>query len=116
MDDKAIIPVGENERTISTGVVAQNPLLGSLDSNPSIAALDHDWKIAGTFPFVNLFLDIPELILETFFSGEPAVTLIDRDFQNSCLLRHEIELTAQIKIHVDNFLKPVLLLITDSGA
>lgn len=73
-------------------------------------------KLQELFLFVNLFLDIPELTLETFFSGEPAVTLIDRDFQNSCLLRHETELTAQIKNHVDNFLKPVLLLITDSGA
>ena len=116
MDDRAIIPVGENEHAISTCALGQNPLLGSLDSNLLTAALDLDWKIAGTFHSVNLFFDIPRLILEIFFSGQPAVTLKDRVFQSSCPFGHGTEITAQIKNHVDNFLKLVLLLTADGGA
>ena len=59
-DDKAVIPIGEPEHAISTGVRAHNSSLGPSDPNVAISALDHDWKIAGIVPSVNLFVEIPE--------------------------------------------------------
>ena len=114
-DDKAVIPVGEPEHAVSTGVRAHNKSLGSSDPNTAITALDHDWKIAGIVPSVNLFVEIPESSKDTFFSGQPTVTLKDRIFQKSGPLRHGAELSGQIKDRINDFWKSILLLVTDGG-
>ena len=82
-DDKAVVPIGEPDHAVSTGVRAHNPSLGPSDPNTPITALDHDWKIAGLVPSVNLFVEIPDSAKQTFFSGQPLVTLKDRVFQKS---------------------------------
>lgn len=114
-DDKAVIPVGEPEHAVSTSVRAHNSSLGPSDPNVNITALDHDWKLAGIVPSVNLVVDIPESTKETFFAGKPLVTLKDRIFQKSGPMRHGKELSTQINNLVDDFWKPILLLITDGG-
>ena len=106
MDDKAVIPT-------STSVRAHNPSLGSSDSNTAIAALHQDWKIVGIIPSVNLTVETPESRQETIFFGQPVVTF--KDSPKSCPLRRGTELTAQIKSRVDDFLKYVLLLISNGG-
>ena len=114
-DDKAVILVGEPEHAVSTGVRAHNKSLGASDPNTPITALDHDWKIAGIIPSVNLFVEIPESSKETFFTGQPTVTLKDRIFQKSGPLRHGTELSGQIKDRINDFWKSILLLVTDGG-
>ena len=114
-DDKAVIPVGEPDHAVSTGVRAHNQALGASNSETPITALDHDWKIAGLIPSVNLFVEIPESSKDTFFCGQPNVTLKDRIFQKSSPLRHATELSAQITERIEDFYKPILLLVTDGG-
>ena len=80
-NNKAIIPVSEPEHVISNGAGVHIPSLQLSDSNTAIAALDHDWKITGIVPSVNLFVDIPESSHKTFFSGQPVVTLKDDSFR-----------------------------------
>ena len=48
-DDKAVIPVGEHDDALSSGVRAHNRSLGAND-NTVLGALDHGWKQAGIIP------------------------------------------------------------------
>ena len=51
-DDKAVIPVGEPDHAIPSGVRAHIQSLGAND-NTVLGALDHDWKLAGIVVSVN---------------------------------------------------------------
>ena len=109
-DDKAVIPVGEPEHAVSTGVKAHCPSLGPANPETVIGALDHDWNIVGIVHSMNLFVDIPKAAEESFFSGKAEVTLKDRIFQKSSSSRHGTKLFDQIWD-----VKPILLLVTDGG-
>ena len=73
VDDKAIIPVGEPNCPVSTGVREHNRSLMSLDS-PQLLALDHDFHIHGSVPSVAFFIDTPETTTDSFFAGQAIVT------------------------------------------
>ena len=118
-DDKALVPVGEPNHAISTGVRAHNAsLVPSNPSGPVLASLDHDWKIAGIVTSVNFFAEIPDSGTSSFFSVTDTNTLKDRIFEKSSALRHAVELSDQVR-EMNNgssqLTKEVLLLVTDGG-
>ena len=114
VDDKAIIPVGEPDCPISTGVRGHNRSLVVGSSLQQIKALDHDFHLAGVVPSVAFFPNIPKQGRDSFYSGSVVVTLKDKVLQPSHALRHSIELSNIVKNRGDNT-KQVVLLISDGG-
>ena len=60
VDDKAIIPVGEPDCPVSTGVRGHNRSLVIGNSLEHLKALDHDFHVAGVVPSVAFFPNIPK--------------------------------------------------------
>ena len=60
VDDKAIIPVGEPDCPVSTGVRGNNRSLVIGKSLEHLKALDHDFYVAGVVPSVAFFPNIPK--------------------------------------------------------
>ncbi|KAK6189772.1 hypothetical protein SNE40_001768 [Patella caerulea] len=117
LDDKAIVPVGEPGKPISTNVRSHNRSLVVGDTK--LSALDHDFHIHGAIPSVLFEVSIPENEDESFYQGTVNVTVKDKVFQPSTALRH---MTETIKILRDssstdgiNLSVPVLLMYTDGG-
>ena len=79
LDDKAIVPIGEPEIQISTGVRAHNRAIAPA-SGPRLVAIDHDVHIGGLVPSVTLVTDIPMDANDSFYSGEVYVTTKDKVF------------------------------------
>ena len=117
-DYKAVIPVGEPDHAVSSGVRADNRSLG-VNYNTILGALDHDWKLAGIVAPVNLFNEIPEESNESFFTGKATVITKDRLFERSTPVRHMTELCTEIreKGSKDGIKcsEQILLLCTDGG-
>ena len=67
VDDKAIVPVGEPDAPVSTGVRGHNK---SLSSASGPYALDHDFHIQGIVPSVAFVVGIPESAKDSFFQGK----------------------------------------------
>ncbi|SMN01555.1 hypothetical protein SPONL_2127 [uncultured Candidatus Thioglobus sp.] len=117
-DDKAIIPIGEPDLPISTGVRGHNrsivPTHGS-----KLEALDHDFHIHGVVPSVALFVDIPDDVHGNFYAGSTFVTCKDKVTQASSALRHVTELMSIITTHFSTdglqSTAPILVLVTDGG-
>ena len=117
VDDKAIIPVGEPYCPISTGVRGHNRSLVSIDG-PQLLALDHDFHVHGIVPSVAFFINTPESIKDSFFSGEAMVTLKEKVTQPSSALRHARELSNIIRTHYGDFdraKKPIMVIVSDGG-
>ena len=91
VDDKAVIPVGEPSNPVSTNVRRHNKSLVAA-SGPTLAALDHDWKVAGLVASVALSCEIPESTSDSFYQGIPYVTTKERIFQSSGPFRHAAEM------------------------
>lgn len=117
-DDKAVIPVGEPNHAVTSGVRAHNQSLGLASGQPMVA-LDHDWKVAGVVSSVNLFNDIPEKVDQSFFGGKVFTTVKDRIFEKSSPMRHAAELTDQIRNNFSNdgvtCSNEILFIYTDGG-
>ena len=117
-DDKAVIPVGEPDYAISSGVTAHNQSLGAND-NTVLGALDHDWKIAGIVASVNLFNEIPEKSNKLIFTSKATVITKDRIFEKSTPMRHMTELCTEIRQkHSEDGIKcseQILFLCTNGG-
>ena len=68
VDDKAIVPVGEPDNPISTGVRGHHrSLTFTSSSGPTLSALDHDFHLLGIVPSVALAINIPESFHDSFF-------------------------------------------------
>lgn len=121
VDDKAIVPVGEPNNPISTGVRGHHRSLVSADSSaPILSALDHDFHLFGIVPSVALQIDIPESHNDSFFSGQPYVTNKDKVTQPSSPYRHSVELVHLVQaldVHTDGEVatKPVVVILSDGG-
>ena len=89
VDDKAVVPIGEPNRAVSTGVRAHNRSL--VCSTQNVVALDHDFHIFGIVPSVLFHVEIPEVVEDGFYSGEVHVTLKDKVQQPSSPFRHAVE-------------------------
>ena len=69
VDDKAIIPVGEPECPVSTGVRGHNrSMVISSTSVKELQALDHDFHVAGVVPSVAFFPNIPTHAKDSFWT------------------------------------------------
>ena len=117
LDDKAIIPVGEPEHPVSTGVRSHHGGLVSADQK--IVALDHDFHVAGLVPSVCFRINIPESDHDSFYNGTVHVTLKDKVLQPSSPLRHATETIDIVRHHYSeddvNLHKPILCRYTDGG-
>ena len=72
VDDKAIVPVGECNAPLSTGVRGHNCSLVPSE-RPQVEALDHDFHLHGIVPSVAFCVNIPDNENE-FYTGQPFVT------------------------------------------
>ena len=118
VDDKAIVPVGEPDSPISTGVRGHNRSLVPLNG-PTLLALDHDFHVQGIVPSVAFFVDIPQNPKDTFFNGQTFVTSKDKVSQPSSPLRHATEMCQLVQTHFsDNGAlsdKSILVVVSDGG-
>ena len=117
VDDKAIIPVGEPNCPVSTGVRGHNRSLMSLDS-PHLLALDHDFHIQGIVPSVAFFIVTPETTTDSFFAGQAIVTNKEKVTQPSSALCHATELKDIIFTHYSDSghaRKPIMVVVSDGG-
>ena len=85
VDDKAIVPVGEPNAPVSTGVRGHNCSLVPTEG-PQVEALDHDFHLHGIVPSIAICVDIPGSANDSFITGQPSVTRIV--MQPSSILRH----------------------------
>ena len=90
VDDKAIIPVGEPNAPVSTGVHGHNRSLVPSEG-PQVEALDHDFHLHGIVPSVAFCVDIPDNANNSFYSGQPFVINKNKFTQQSSALRHATE-------------------------
>lgn len=115
LDDKAIVPVGEPNNPISTGVRPHNRSLAL--HGASLSALDHDFHVCGIVPSVLFHVKIPPDSRDSFYDGEVHVTLKDKIFQPSSAIRHATESISILRgISSDiNLDVPLLFVYTDGG-
>ncbi|XP_055999413.1 uncharacterized protein LOC130048586 [Ostrea edulis] len=118
LDDKAIVPIGEPYRPVSTGVRAHHQGL-TISNSKGLLCLDHDYSIAGMVPSVCFQVSIPENSRDSFHSGTLHITLKDKVFQSSTPFRHGMEtinILREFHSHDDvNLDKPILFRYTDGG-
>ena len=119
MDDKAIVPVGEPDRPISSGVRAHNKSLAAVNTN--LVALVHDFHICGVVPSVSFCIDIPQHPGDSFYQGNLHVSVKDKIFSPSIPLRHSTDLVSMIRMSDAysndgvNLNVPILYLYIDGG-
>lgn len=117
VDDKTTVPVGKPNEPISTGVRPHNRgMLAS--SHQVLAAMDHDYHVAGFIPSVLLKVEIPDDARDSFYHGQVYVTVKDKVFQASSPLRHATEHTEILRIPADDQMtqnEPILFLYSDGG-
>ena len=117
VDDKAIIPVGEPNCHVCTGVRGHNRSLVPR-SGSQLLALDHNFHVHGIIPLVSFFIEISENLSDSFYRGDPFVINKDKVSQPSSALRHCTELTNIIGTNysdTDRLSKPVLVIVSDGG-
>ena len=117
VDDKAIVPIGEPDKPVSTGVRIHH---GSLvTTSQFLGALDHDFHIFGAVPSVTLNIDIPDNINDSFYKGQVYVGLKDKVFQPSDAYRHAVELIQNMRSRYssngDHSDRPILMVYSDGG-
>lgn len=120
LDDKAIIPIGEPDLPVSTGVRAHNRSLAPVSASaPQLSALDHDFHVCGAIPSVAFESTIPSDASETFFQGTVHVTLKAKVFSPSHALRHGTEMVSLIRENYSadgvNADTPIIINQTDGG-
>lgn len=62
VNDKTIIPVGEPDNPISTGVHGHHRSQAVAGPGPTLAALDHDFHVFRIVPSVALAIEIPDSV------------------------------------------------------
>ena len=92
-DDKAIVPIGEPDLPVSTGVWGHHRSLVPA-SGSSVMGLDHDFHVHDIVPSVALFVSIPNDVHGEFYKGSVVVILKDQVTQPSNSFRHATELAA----------------------
>ena len=117
VDDKCIIPIGDPECAISTGVRSHNASLVPIHS--SLGALDHDYHVHGAVPSVTLKVETPDCVEDSFYKGQIHVTVKDKVFEPSHAFRHAVELVKIIRNTYSedgvNSGKPILFVYSDGG-
>ena len=115
VDDKAIVPVGEPNAPVSTGVRGHNRSLVPSEG-PQVEGLDHDFHLHGIVPSVAFRVHIPDNANDSFYTGEPFVTNKNKVTQPSSALRHATEIKDLLLTHCsDDQPKPILVVVSDGG-
>lgn len=116
VDDKAVVPIGEPGKPVSTVRAHHRSLV---PQNVTLAALDHDFHVHGAVPSVLFRVEIPENSSDSFYEGTIPVTLKDKLFQPSSAVRHTTEITSILRsvISMDgiSLTTPILFLYSDGG-
>ena len=108
VDDECIIPVGEPDGALSTGLRDIITLLSLLMGHSCTPYTMTSMCLAS----VAFFIDVPESNSDSCFRGHAFVTNKDIVTQPSHALRHAAELTHLVRVHFseDNILQSNLLL------
>ncbi len=118
VDDKSIVPVGERDCHVSTGVRGHNRSLVPLDG-PQLQALDHDFHVHGIVPSVAYFVHLPEKPKDSFYIGQAFVINKDKVTQPSSPIRHASELSDLVRMHYSendsSSTKPIMVIVSDGG-
>ena len=111
LDDKHRIPVGEPGYPVASVERGRRVIVSR---NTDFLVADHDFTRFSIVPSVTLFVDIPDEISESWYTGQVYVTLKEGSMEPSSPLRHATELVANIQSEFSD-VKPVLFLYTDGG-
>ena len=111
LDDKHWIPVGEPGYPVASVERGRRVIVSR---NTDFLVADHDFTRFSIVPSVTLFVDIPDEISESWYTGQVYVTLKEGSMEPSSPLRHATELVANIQSEFSD-VKPVLFLYTDGG-
>ncbi|XP_033096588.1 uncharacterized protein LOC117100862 [Anneissia japonica] len=111
MDDKHTIKVGEPGCPVAAAERGKQVLVAM---GKKLAVADHDFTRLSLTPSVNLFIDVPEKIDESFHRGQVCISFKENAFQPSTPVRHVTELHSELTdMNLDG--KPILMLYTDGG-
>jgi hypothetical protein len=110
MDDKHTIKVGEHNCPVAA-VERGKQVLVAIGTKLVVA--DHDFTRISMTPSVNLFIQVPDHIDESFYTGQVCVSFKENAFQPSSPMRHMAELKGGMTSMKIN--KPILLAYTDGG-
>ncbi|CAG2208685.1 unnamed protein product [Mytilus edulis] len=117
LDDKSIVPIGEPNKPVSTGVRPHNRAL--VPEGVKLYALDHDFHIHGAVPSVLFRIDIPSNSRDSFYNGNVHVLIKDKVFNPSSALRHATETVKILRSEGSadgvNLSNPLLFVYTDGG-
>lgn len=109
MDDKHTVKVGEPNCPVAAVERGKQVLVSH---TISLQVADHDFTKFSMTPSVCFFVNIPENITDSFYTGDVYVGLKENAFQPSSPIRHMTELN---NILTGMSEKPILLLYTDGG-
>jgi hypothetical protein len=117
LDDKAIVPVGNPDQPVSTGVRSHHGAIVANDNK--VVALDHDFHVAGIVPSVYFGVTIPQSVYDSFYRGSVHVTVKDKVFEPSSPLRHGAETVKIVRKYYSeddvNCTFPIVIRYTDGG-
>ena len=118
VDDECIMPVGEPDGAVSTGVWGHNRSLVTIDGL-QLQDLDHDFYVHGIVPSVAFFIDVPESNSGSFFREHAFITNKDIVTQPSHALRHAAKFTDLVRIHFSedghSSVQPIAVVISNGG-
>ena len=109
MDDKHVVKIGEPGYPVS-GLERGKQVLVSPGTRFTVG--DHDFTKFSLTPSVSFFIDIPDSVSGSFYSGKVFVGLKENAFQQSSPIRHATELKSVLQ---STAVRPILLLYTDGG-
>ncbi|XP_071947398.1 uncharacterized protein [Antedon mediterranea] len=110
MDDKHTIKVGEPGCPVAAVERGKQVLVAM---GKKFVVADHDFTRLSLTPSVNLFIDVPDHIDDSFHVGQVCISFKENCFQPSSPIRHMTELRQEMTNL--NLNKPMLLAYTDGG-
>ena len=111
LDDKHRVPVGEPSYPVAAVERGKRVIVAR---NQSFMVADHDFTRFSLVPSVDFFVDIPEEISASWYTGQVIVNLKEGSMEPSSPLRHATELLQCIKQEYAS-VPPVLFTYTDGG-
>ena len=111
LDDKHRVPVGEPSYPVAAVERGKRVIVAR---NQSFMVADHDFTRFSLVPSVYFFVDIPEEISASWYTGQVIVNLKEGSMEPSSPLRHATELLQCIKQEYTS-VPPVLFTYTDGG-
>ena len=111
LDDKHRVPVGEPGYPVAAIHRGKKVIVGR---NQTFMVADHDFTRFSLVPSVDFFVDIPEDVSESWYSGQVVVHLKEGSMEPSSPLRHATELLRCLE-QEHSSAPPILFTYTDGG-